>query len=68
MIASIAASAVYSALPLAASGASAVATSSATVPSGPTTTRGADPRTAYARTGSSRAYSPALTGTPASWA
>ena len=49
-------------------GAIAVATSSATVPSGPTTTRGADPRTAYARTGSRRAYSPALTGTPASWA
>ena len=53
---------------LAASGAIAVATSSATVPSGPTTTRGADPRNAYARTGSSSAYSPALTGTPASWA
>ncbi len=38
----------------------------ATVPSGPTTTRGADPKTAYATTGSRRAYRPALTGTPAS--
>ena len=55
MTASIAASAAYCGLPLAASGAIAVATSSATVPSGPTTTRGADPRKAYARTGSSSA-------------
>ena len=42
----MAASAAYSALPLAASGASAVATSRATVPSGPMTTRGADPNRA----------------------
>ena len=66
MTASIAVSAAYCALPLAASGAIAVATSSATVPSGPTATRGAEPTKAYARTGSSSAYRPALTGTPAS--
>ena len=42
----MAASAAYSALPLVASGASAVATINAIVPSGPTTTRGDDPSTA----------------------
>lgn len=68
MTASIAAKAAYSGLPAAASGAIAVAISRATAPSGPTTTRGADPRSAYARTGSRSAYRPALTGTPASWA
>ena len=62
----MAASAAYSELPVAASGAIAVATSSATVPSGPMTTCRADPKTAYARTGTRRAYRPALTGTPAS--
>ena len=42
----------------AASGAIAVATSSDTVPSGPTTTRGADPRTAYASTGQQQGVEP----------
>ena len=51
MTASIAVRAAYWGLPLTASGAIAVATRSATVPSGPTATRGAEPRKAYARTG-----------------
>ena len=59
-------SAAYSVLPVDASGAIAVATSSATVPSGPITNRGADPKAAYATTGTKRAYKPALTGAPAS--
>ena len=45
----------YCVVPAAASGAITVAMKSDTVPSGPTTTRGADPKTAYASTGSSRA-------------
>ena len=46
MIASSEASAAYWALPPTANGATTVAINSDTVPSGPTTTRGADPRTA----------------------
>ena len=55
MTASSAAWAAYCALPPAASGAITVAINNDTVPSGPTTTRGADPKTAYASTGSNSA-------------
>ena len=55
----------YSAVPAIASGASPAATSSAMVLSGPTTSQGAEPSSAYTTNGSSSEYSPAVTGSPA---